>query len=1067
MLTRGECPLTVLYDPNTSSRFVGLPPSWSNALSQAGFTDDEIAAIHARRTAVRGNPNALRPDSPLSILHHPAPRSSSLAARSSNATLIANAYINAPSPSSFNFPPFRQSSYTATSSSHSPSAIEGDTVDTQYVFVNGTGHESMIDPYPLDTQSVSTHHSSSNHSNTPQIARVQSEGPPRSNSGHVPSPLVHSRSLPLSHDPLDAHSIHSASPRTPPRRVFHVSNADESPPPAYHSPLHTSVFRDKPGFSSEGSGSGMEKESGQLKEKERDVDSILDISATTNTTSSSLYTDTDLSLPDVDPALLNRHMSPTPPLVIDKRLTKLGALPPRLSFHLSSDLGLEDWGAGLLTGLEDGSGSGGGSRLEDRLGLSKSGKFVESKRSSLLADRGEGSSSSLLPGFSLSSSSSSSSSSSRLSPSPSPSPSLSLSLSPSTLTSCSPSTSSRPSTPLSLKSHSPSTSAATSTPSTSPSHSPSESAQSVLSPLTSSLLTPTQSTSSTLPPLTSSMLSPTSTQTLPTLPDVSFGANITLGAPLRIMVPKSPPPGKSVPSTPTTRSTLPPTTTRTPLTPMRNPPMRELPPVPPEEVEVDCSIGPVLPDISLGPNVSSLGVGLDLSSLGVEVDVSGGPKIPSSSTQIPSTKHTDPTKPSSPPACNSRIDVSVSQSPTSATLSSKISGGDSSRGEGVGTLMTGDPGSMTSSPMTRASTFNRSPPSTTSDRNFSTTLLPLRPAGDRDSGMSTMTVTPVTIVSVSGAVAITLATASVVDSDSVSLSAVEPRDDAESETEDGASAVLDSDDASMALDSDPTWPEPPLTPDLDTTPRQSTRFRTTSLRVQGSPHSSHFSSDTGSTSESAPLVTPKLHVPPSPLRDKSFAPEAALLTSTTDTFGVGGRDSDSDDGFTLSLPKAHSQSQRLPGWIADAVSPLSEFMVDVDPQEYFADLQEIAEGESGSVYAARLVCPPNTLSLPLGTTHVAIKAIAIHPAVSPKLQDLSHEMELMRGVHHDHVLRMDAFYVNLVDDSVWIRMELMERSLADVVGLVGEGLSLQERMIARFASDVSPSFCYVCGWSVY
>jgi hypothetical protein len=142
-------------------------------------------------------------------------------------------------------------------------------------------------------------------------------------------------------------------------------------------------------------------------------------------------------------------------------------------------------------------------------------------------------------------------------------------------------------------------------------------------------------------------------------------------------------------------------------------------------------------------------------------------------------------------------------------------------------------------------------------------------------------------------------------------------------------------------------------------------------------------------------------------------------------------------------------------------------MVDVDPQEYFADLQEIAEGESGSVYAARLVCPPNTLSLPLGTTHVAIKAIAIHPAVSPKLQDLSHEMELMRGVHHDHVLRMDAFYVNLVDDSVWIRMELMERSLADVVGLVGEGLSLQERMIARFASDVSPSFCYVGGWSVY
>jgi len=63
-------------------------------------------------------------------------------------------------------------------------------------------------------------------------------------------------------------------------------------------------------------------------------------------------------------------------------------------------------------------------------------------------------------------------------------------------------------------------------------------------------------------------------------------------------------------------------------------------------------------------------------------------------------------------------------------------------------------------------------------------------------------------------------------------------------------------------------------------------------------------------------------------------------------------------------------------------------------------------------------------------------------------------MELMRGVNHEHVLRMDAFYVNLVDDSVWIRMELMERSLADVVGLVSEGLSLQDRMIGRFTSDV-------------
>ncbi len=34
-------------------------------------------------------------------------------------------------------------------------------------------------------------------------------------------------------------------------------------------------------------------------------------------------------------------------------------------------------------------------------------------------------------------------------------------------------------------------------------------------------------------------------------------------------------------------------------------------------------------------------------------------------------------------------------------------------------------------------------------------------------------------------------------------------------------------------------------------------------------------------------------------------------------------------------------------------------------------------------------------------------------------------------------------------------MELMERSLADVVALCEEGLVLQERVIARFTNDVS------------
>jgi len=48
----------------------------------------------------------------------------------------------------------------------------------------------------------------------------------------------------------------------------------------------------------------------------------------------------------------------------------------------------------------------------------------------------------------------------------------------------------------------------------------------------------------------------------------------------------------------------------------------------------------------------------------------------------------------------------------------------------------------------------------------------------------------------------------------------------------------------------------------------------------------------------------------------------------------------------------------------------------------------------------------------------------------------------------------DAVNVDLVEDFLWVRMELMERSLADIISLVGEGLMLQDGMIARFASNV-------------
>ncbi|PPR01671.1 hypothetical protein CVT24_001500 [Panaeolus cyanescens] len=171
-----------------------------------------------------------------------------------------------------------------------------------------------------------------------------------------------------------------------------------------------------------------------------------------------------------------------------------------------------------------------------------------------------------------------------------------------------------------------------------------------------------------------------------------------------------------------------------------------------------------------------------------------------------------------------------------------------------------------------------------------------------------------------------------------------------------------------------------------------------------------------------------------------------------------------------------SPFQRYRGWLSAVVAPLEEFIDEaVDPRDHYLDLREIAEGESGSVYAAtlnpstahKLRLPPlvkakdNDDILNGRTTFVAIKSVAIVPAGSPKLVDLQRELSLMRGLGHENVLGMDGVYVDLVEDSLWVRMELMERSLADIVQLIGGGFMLQDRMIARFASDVLHALVYL------
>ncbi len=79
--------------------------------------------------------------------------------------------------------------------------------------------------------------------------------------------------------------------------------------------------------------------------------------------------------------------------------------------------------------------------------------------------------------------------------------------------------------------------------------------------------------------------------------------------------------------------------------------------------------------------------------------------------------------------------------------------------------------------------------------------------------------------------------------------------------------------------------------------------------------------------------------------------------------------------WSAMTPSPATPALRYAGWVTEVVSPIKEFIDDtVDPRDLYADLQEVAEGESGSVFAARVVRSANAQE------YVAIKQVALLPS---------------------------------------------------------------------------------------
>jgi hypothetical protein len=234
-----------------------------------------------------------------------------------------------------------------------------------------------------------------------------------------------------------------------------------------------------------------------------------------------------------------------------------------------------------------------------------------------------------------------------------------------------------------------------------------------------------------------------------------------------------------------------------------------------------------------------------------------------------------------------------------------------------------------------------------------------------------------------------------------------------------------------------------------------------------------------STENPPPPFAPRR--PPIAISTTNLESQAPIASSSTSLPAASTEPPSDDDASSTA-----SQNPRYPAWLAAIVLPLVEFIDDAaDPRAIFTDLQEIAQGESGSVYAAHAVpavaqqfrpmtprSPARRLSQECkrfekdsgegGAAQVAIKRVMIPRGGSSKLVDLRRELELARALRHANVLRMERLYVDVVEESLWIGMELMDRSLADVLAVVGEEAGdgygpvvVSEKMVARFVWDVS------------
>ncbi|KAG0170498.1 p21 protein (Cdc42 Rac)-activated kinase [Apophysomyces sp. BC1034] len=218
--------------------------------------------------------------------------------------------------------------------------------------------------------------------------------------------------------------------------------------------------------------------------------------------------------------------------------------------------------------------------------------------------------------------------------------------------------------------------------------------------------------------------------------------------------------------------------------------------------------------------------------------------------------------------------------------------------------------------------------------------------------------------------------------------------------------------------------------------------RKRSVKDPDSPHSANMIHNGPDTSNHRHHQTdlPVGFAPPSRARTSKLLHLPAIKPPSPVPHSSDEAEESSDNEAACSLTRSDTIMSLDSSFIDDLVDM-------TDPEKLYTDFVLIAEGESGPMYAAKQI----------GTGRiVAIKKIP--KTAEEKLKKIRNELTTMKMSRHPNVVEYISSY--MTEEEVWIVMECMDVSLADILSVSPEdGPHLQENHIGRVAKDILRALC--------